>query len=380
MNITRRKFLRGAGRGCPAMAFRRAPAQRRLHSGGSVAGASRRLCRRSERADSRTRPARGPERQLRNAVSGLPVCSPYRGSLMTGQYPSDQRRFHQRRGFRAQDTDARRQAFRPRRATRPATSASGTSTAARAAAANGGPTTFRRTSASASTTGKSASAPITITARRITSGDDRTQRVWPGYDAIAQTEDACAFIGAPGQSGRSVFPRGSRSVRPHSPYGTAPEPLPRAIRKTCAPIAPATFRPADARRRTADLRGYYAHIAALDDCVANLARRAREKSSRPTTPSSVFTSDHGDMLHSQALLAKHYPWERIDRRPLPAPLSRKTRQRRPHDSASRSMRRTSCRRCSAWRACPMPGAVQGSDLSSVILAPAAHPTPTPARC
>src|SRR5688500_11540469 len=30
----------------------------------------------------------GESVSFRNAVSGCPVCSPYRGSLMTGQYPA----------------------------------------------------------------------------------------------------------------------------------------------------------------------------------------------------------------------------------------------------------------------------------------------------
>ena len=64
-----------------------------------------------------------------------------------------------------------------------------------------------------------------------------------------------------------------------------------------------------------DLSGYYAHIAALDDCMAELLK-AMDESNITDNTILVFTSDHGDMLYSQGMKAKQKPWDESIRVPL----------------------------------------------------------------
>jgi arylsulfatase A-like enzyme len=64
-----------------------------------------------------------------------------------------------------------------------------------------------------------------------------------------------------------------------------------------------------------DLRGYHAHMAALDDCFNRLLETVEASGSDEDTI-VVFTSDHGDMMFSQGLEHKVYPWEESIRIPL----------------------------------------------------------------
>ncbi len=63
---------------------------------------------------------------------------------------------------------------------------------------------------------------------------------------------------------------------------------------------------ADTARR--ELAGYRAHITALDELLGRLLDRLDELGLAGDTL-VVFTSDHGDMLHSQGRTRKQQPWE-----------------------------------------------------------------------
>jgi arylsulfatase A-like enzyme len=73
------------------------------------------------------------------------------------------------------------------------------------------------------------------------------------------------------------------------------------------------------------LRGYYAHMAALDACFERLFR-SLEQSGIADDTIVVFLSDHGDMMLSQGLTTKLYPWDESVRIPMliryPARLGR----------------------------------------------------------
>jgi arylsulfatase A-like enzyme len=76
------------------------------------------------------------------------------------------------------------------------------------------------------------------------------------------------------------------------------------------------------------LAGYYAHIAALDDCIGDVLKTLEECSIEDNTI-FVFTSDHGDMLYSHGQTNKQKPWDESIRIPFllryPALLGRSAR-------------------------------------------------------
>jgi len=143
-------------------------------------------------------------------------------------------------------------------------------------------------------------------------GDSDEKLYWEGYDAIAQTRDAQAFLrehreGAPFLLGLSWGP-------PHAPYGTAPErfraeydPKTLALRPNVPPAIEA-----EAREW---LAGYYAHCSALDTCVGDLLDTLDELGLADNTI-LLFTSDHGDMLGSQGQTKKQRPYEESIRIPF----------------------------------------------------------------
>ena len=237
-----------------------------------------------------------------NAVSGCPVCCPYRGSLMTGRYPLTHGVFlndvplnteavsladafnaagyhtgyigkwhldgHGRQSFIPPE---RRQGFRFWRAAECSHN-------------------YNRSHYYA---------------------DDEVKRFWQGYDAMAQTEEARRYLkrrqDEPFALVLSLGP-------PHNPYQTAPERFKQMFRPediVLRPNVPEAVRKS-ARR---DLAGYYAHIAALDHCVGLVEQTLAERRLLDNTI-LVFTSDHGDMLGSQGQSRKQRPWDESIRVPF----------------------------------------------------------------
>jgi arylsulfatase A-like enzyme len=143
-------------------------------------------------------------------------------------------------------------------------------------------------------------------------GDSEEMRRWGGYDAIAQTRDAQRYIRE--HAGGEPFFLMLSWGPPHNPYGTAPE-------KFTALYDPATIqlRPnvpealADQARK--DLAGYYAHCSALDACVGDLLATLDACGIAEETI-FVFTSDHGDLLGSQGPGMKQRPWDESIRVPF----------------------------------------------------------------
>jgi arylsulfatase A-like enzyme len=135
--------------------------------------------------------------------------------------------------------------------------------------------------------------------------DENAKLKWDGYDAIAQTREAQRYIHE--HNGDRPFALVLSWGPPHAPYHTAPE----KYRKMFDPEK-VTLRPNvpedQAEKAREELAGYYAHMAALDDCVADLLGTLKECGIEEDTV-FVFTSDHGDMLHSQGALKKQQPYE-----------------------------------------------------------------------
>ena len=258
------------------------------------------------------------------AVSGCPVCCPYRASLMTGQYPLTN-------GVFINDVE-----LKPN-----------------------GPTlgeTFRSAGYATGFIGKwhLYGSPDGKYGRRLAyippekrfgfdywkacectheynhslyyDGNDPAPKYWPGYDALAQTDDACAFI----ENHKDPFFLMLSLGPPHFPYATAPERYQAMYRDKAIGLRP-NVPPDKKQQATEILRGYYAHMAAVDVCLDRILHTL-ERTGKAEDTVVVFTSDHGDMMYSQGLTTKLYPWDESIRVPLliryPRKFGRKARRER----------------------------------------------------
>ncbi|MCK4292932.1 MAG: sulfatase [Planctomycetes bacterium] len=238
-----------------------------------------------------------------NAVSGCPVCSPYRASLMTGRYPLTHGVFlndlllndeavslaqaYNRAGYETgyigkwHLNGNRRGAFIPRE---------------------------RRQ-------GFKFWKVLDCTHNYNNSfyyADENVKLKWEGYDSIAQTREAQRYIRAHARG--KPFALVVSWGPPHAPYHTAPQ----KYRDMFDP-AKLTLRANVPKEQQAqakkNLAGYYAHIAALDDCIGELLGTLKGLGLEKDTI-FVFTSDHGDMLHSRGQMKKQRPWDESIRVPF----------------------------------------------------------------
>jgi arylsulfatase A-like enzyme len=143
--------------------------------------------------------------------------------------------------------------------------------------------------------------------------DGPDKLIWEGYDAVAQTRDAQEYLKSHAKS-EKPFLLWLAWGPPHNPYETAPAkyramyPPDKIMLRDNVPEAAR----AAARK---DLAGYYAHCSALDDCVGWLLETIRETGLDRNTI-VVFTSDHGDMIESHGQHRKQRPWEESARVPM----------------------------------------------------------------
>ncbi len=239
-----------------------------------------------------------------NAVSGCPVCSPYRGSLMTGRYPLSH-------GVFLNDVCLSDEAVSLAQAFNSAGYATGY--IGKWHLDGHGRSSFippeRRQGFQF---WRTAECTHNYNRSHFHADDPAKQFFWKGYDATAQTEEAAQYIR---RQGDNPFALVLSWGPPHNPYQTAPASF-RDAAATADRIAlrenvPPEFRAA-ARR---DLAGYYAHIAALDACVGRIVQTLDECGLAEDTI-LVFTSDHGDMIGSQGMQRKQKPWDESIRVPL----------------------------------------------------------------
>ena len=240
---------------------------------------------------------------FRTAVSGCPVCCPYRASLLTGQYPlthgvflNDARLSNEAVSIAQAYTRAgyqtgyigkwhldgmHRTAFIPRERRQG----------------------FQFWKALGCTHNYNNSAYY---------ADEDVKLTWDGYDAIAQTREAQRYLRDHAQSG--PFALFLSWGPPHAPYHTAPEKYRARFKPEDIVLRP-NVPEADRDKARKALAGYYAHIAALDDCIGDLARTLDEAGLADKTI-LVFTSDHGDMLWSHGGQKKQQPWDESIRVPF----------------------------------------------------------------
>ena len=135
---------------------------------------------------------------------------------------------------------------------------------------------------------------------------DTVPSKWQGYDAYCQTIDAQNYI-SEHTGGEKPFLLVLSWGPPHNPYNTAPEKF-----KNVYNDYPIQLRPnvplKDRETAIKDLKGYYAHIYALDECIDMLISTIDSNGITSNTI-FVFTSDHGDQLYSQGMVRKQKPFD-----------------------------------------------------------------------
>ncbi len=237
-----------------------------------------------------------------NAVSTCPVCCPYRGSLMTGQYPLTH-------GVFLNDVPLAGEAVSLAEAFNSAgyhtgyigkwhLDGRGRSSFIPPERRQG----FQYWRANECTHNYNKS---------LYYADDPQQLFWKGYDAIDQTEDARRYLR---QHRQGPFALVVSWGPPHNPYESAPEAFRNRFRPEDIQLRPnVPEESAQAARR--DLAGYYAHCAALDVCVGRIVDELNDLGLADDTI-LVFTSDHGDMIGSQGNQRKQRPWDEAIRVPF----------------------------------------------------------------
>jgi arylsulfatase A-like enzyme len=136
---------------------------------------------------------------------------------------------------------------------------------------------------------------------------------WDGYDAIAQTKDAQHYLAERAKTGRP-FLLWLAWGPPHNPYETAPAKY-RAMYPPDKIVLRGNVPPEAQAKARENLAGYYAHCAALDDCIGELMT-ALQTTGLAENTIVVFTADHGDMLASQNVYRKQRPYEESARVPM----------------------------------------------------------------
>ncbi len=144
-------------------------------------------------------------------------------------------------------------------------------------------------------------------------GRDRMKRFWKGYDSFEQTKDAQAFLEAHAAVDSPFFLMLSWGT-PHAPYHTAPAEYRAQYDSASVQLRPNVPEHMQGRARR-DLAGYYAHCTALDDMLADIQQTLEETGLAENTL-ILFTSDHGDLIGSQGYYKKQQPYEESIRVPM----------------------------------------------------------------
>ncbi|MBN2775843.1 MAG: sulfatase [Prolixibacteraceae bacterium] len=143
--------------------------------------------------------------------------------------------------------------------------------------------------------------------------DNADRLLWEGYDAISQTEDACGYIHRHAND-REPFLLYLSYGPPHAPYLTAPEKYRQLYSAEKIHLGPNV--PDEMREKVQkDFAGYYAHCTALDDMVGQL-RAALVQSGIYQNTIILFLSDHGDLLGSHGYYKKQQPYDESIRIPM----------------------------------------------------------------
>ena len=261
-----------------------------------------------------------------NAISGCPVCSPYRASLLTGQRPLTH-------GVFTNDVHLNDEAVSIADVYKQA----GYDTAYIGKwhlDGRGRSSFIPRQSRHGFDYFKALECTHYYNDSYYYSGDNPSKLKWQGYDAIAQTRSAQEYLRQ--HTENKPFLLFLSWGPPHEPYDTAPEEFRRLYKPEDIKLrdnVPEQFfekehkflkryfgaafdmnAPCSAQARK-DLAGYYAHITALDHCLEQLDKTLQDCNLAENTI-FVFTSDHGDMVGSHSRWDKQVPHDESIRVPF----------------------------------------------------------------
>lgn len=241
-----------------------------------------------------------------NAVSGIPVCTPFRASLMTGQRPLTN-------GIFMNDVRLDTNAV----------------TMAKVFDENGYETGYigkwhldgqyrlSYTPPGARRQGfeywKAVNCDHDYNHSVYYDNDDSTRRYWDGYDVIAESKDAMNYIRDHGHENKPFFLMVAWGA-PHDPYHTAPEKY-KALYDSSKLILRPNVPDSMAKKVRYDLAGYYSHMSAIDDMIGQIINTLKEEGILDNTI-ILFTSDHGDMLGSHGAYYKQRPYDESIRVPM----------------------------------------------------------------
>ncbi len=240
------------------------------------------------------------------AISGFPVCSPYRASLMTGQYATNH-------GVFLNDVSL--------------IDNIGNTTTIANAFKNSGYNTAYIGKWHLNGNGRSNYIPperrlgfdywevLECTHDYNESyyfGDKEIKLKWEGYDAHSQTRSARQYI--LNRDKTRPFLMMLSWGPPHNPYETAPDNF-KAMYDSDSIVLRPNVPDENKRDSQKDLAGYYAHISALDNCLGELLETIKDEDLENDTI-FIYTSDHGDMLGSQGQSRKQRPWDESIRVPF----------------------------------------------------------------